>query len=232
MAADSRRRYAYARAVAATDRSERSAMGFYNHWVVPRILNLMMGNEVVTDERKKCLMGVTGKVLEVGFGSGHNLPWYPDTVQKVVAVDPSTEGAKLAKKRIAEARFPVEYVPLAGEDIAAPDASFDSVVSTFTLCSIPDPVAALDQMLRVLKPGGKLFLVEHGRSPEPKIQRWQDRLNRVQNAMCGGCNMNRDIRGLVAQAGFVFEQVEQYYMPKQPKLFAFVTRGVARRANA
>jgi ubiquinone/menaquinone biosynthesis C-methylase UbiE len=207
-------------------------MGFYDNWVVPRILNMAMGMSFVTDERKKALAGVTGAVLEVGFGSGHNLPWYPDTVRSVVAVDPSTEGAKLARKRIAAARFPVEYIPLAGEQIAAPDASFDSVVSTFTLCSIPDPVAALEQMRRVLKPDGKLFLVEHGRSAEPKVQRWQDRMNGFQRAVCGGCNMNRDIERLVREAGFAFEQIDKYYVKGQPKLTAFLTRGVARRASA
>ena len=114
-------------------------MGFYDDWVLPRILNTMMGMPYVTEERKKALAGVSGDVLEVGFGSGHNLPCYPTSVQRVVAVNPSTESAKLARKRIAAARFAVEYVPLEGEKIEAPDASFDSVVSTFTLCTIPDP---------------------------------------------------------------------------------------------
>jgi ubiquinone/menaquinone biosynthesis C-methylase UbiE len=207
-------------------------MGFYDNWVVPRILNVAMGMSFVTDERKKALAGVTGAVLEVGFGSGHNLPWYPDAVRSLVAVDPSTEAAKLARKRIAAARFPVEYIALTGERIAAPDASFDSVVSTFTLCSIPDPVAALEQMRRVLKPDGKLFLVEHGRSAEPNIQRWQDRMNGFQRTVCGGCNMNRDIERLVREAGFAFEQIDKYYVKGQPKLTAFLTRGVARRASA
>jgi ubiquinone/menaquinone biosynthesis C-methylase UbiE len=205
-------------------------MGFYSDWVVPRILNVMMGMKLVAEQRKQCLAGVTGTVLEVGFGSGHNLPYYPAAVQRVVAVDPSTEGAKLARKRIAAARFPVEYIPLAGEEISAADASFDSVVSTFTLCTIPDPLAALRQMLRVLKPDGRFFLVEHGRSSEPKIQRWQDRMNGVQRAMCGGCNMNRDIERLVREAGFAFEEIDKYYVKGQPKLVACMTRGIARRA--
>jgi ubiquinone/menaquinone biosynthesis C-methylase UbiE len=186
--------------------------------------------KLVAEQRKQCLAGVTGTVLEVGFGSGHNLPYYPAAVQRVVAVDPSTEGAKLARKRIAAARFPVEYIPLAGEEISAADASFDSVVSTFTLCTIPDPLAALRQMLRVLKPDGRFFLVEHGRSSEPKIQRWQDRMNGVQRAMCGGCNMNRDIERLVREAGFAFEEIDKYYVKGQPKLVACMTRGIARRA--
>jgi ubiquinone/menaquinone biosynthesis C-methylase UbiE len=207
-------------------------MGFYGNWVVPRILNLAMGMRFVSEERKKCLAGVKGTVLEVGFGSGHNLPWYPAEVQKVVAVDPSTEGAKLGRKRIEQARFPVEYVPLEGEKIDAPDASFDSVVSTFTLCTIPDPAAALAQVLRVLKPEGRFFFVEHGRSGDPKVQRWQDRMNGFQKAICGGCNINRDIERLVREAGFAFDQIDKYYVRGQPKMSAFLTRGVARRASA
>jgi ubiquinone/menaquinone biosynthesis C-methylase UbiE len=193
---------------------------------------MMMGMEFIAEERKKCLADVKGTVLEVGFGSGHNLPYYPGGVQMVVAVDPSKVGAKLARKRIAAAPFPVEYVPLAGEEISAADASFDSVVSTFTLCSIPDPVAALRQMSRVLRPGGKFFLVEHGRSFEPKVQRWQDRLNGIQSAVFGGCNLNRDIEHLVREAGFTFDQIDKYYLEGQPKPMGFLTRGVARRASA
>jgi ubiquinone/menaquinone biosynthesis C-methylase UbiE len=204
-------------------------MGFYNDWMVPRILNLCMGMPFVTEERKKCLAGVNGTVLEVGFGAGHNLPCYPEGVERLVAVDPSTEGAKLARKRISAAPFPVEYVALEGEHITAPDESFDAVVSTFTLCTIPDPAKALSQLRRVLKPGGKFFLVEHGQAAERGVRRWQDRLNGVQQMICGGCNLNRDIEQLVRDAGFVFEQLDKYY-GEGPKPMAFLTRGVARRA--
>jgi len=204
-------------------------MAIYNDWILPRMMNAMMGMKHVIEERKNCLEGVTGNVLEVGFGSGHNLPYYPRGVKRVVAVDPSTESAKLARKRIEAASFPVEYVALAGEEIAAPDATFDSVVSTFTLCTIPDPLAALRQMRRVLKPDGRFFLVEHGRSHEPKIQRWQDRMNGMQQTLFGGCNMNRDIERLVREAGFEFERIDKYYA-EGPKMLACMTRGVAHRA--
>jgi ubiquinone/menaquinone biosynthesis C-methylase UbiE len=203
-------------------------MGFYADWVVPRILNLAMSRKVVTDERKKCLAGVTGTVLEVGFGSGLNLPWYPAAVEKVVGVDPSKQGAKLARKRIAAARFAVEFVPLEGEKIDAPDASFDSVVCTYSLCTINDPAAALRQVRRVLKPGGRFFFVEHGRSGDAKVRRWQDRLNGFQKVILAGCNLNRDIEGLIREAGFALVEVDKYYLEGQPKAFGFMTRGIAR----
>ncbi len=205
-------------------------MGFYNDWVLPRILNFMMNDKHMAEERRKVLAGVSGTVLEVGFGSGLNLPWYPAAVQRLVAVDPSRQGAKLARKRIAAARFPVEYLPVGAESISAPTHSFDSVVCTFTLCTIPDPVVALEQMRRVLKPGGKLFLIEHGLSKDPGVQRWQRRLNGIQNLLCGGCNLNRDIPRLVGTAGFAFDEVNQYYIQGPPKPAAFVTRGIATAA--
>ncbi len=205
-------------------------MGFYDNWILPRFLNLMMGLEDNAVERKKALVEVTGNVLEVGFGSGHNLPFYPSAVRRLVAVDPCRESAKLARKRIAAAPFPVEFLPIGAGEITLPDHSFDSVVSTFSLCTIPDPPAALAQMRRVLKPGGRLFIAEHGLTQDPKVQRWQHRLNKLQTKLFGGCNMNRDIRSLVADAGFEFDQMDQHYMKGPPKFLGFVTRGIARAA--
>ena len=205
-------------------------MGLYSHWVLPRILDLTMAMPFVAVERRKTLAGVSGDVLEVGFGSGLNLPHYPPAVRRLVAVDPATESAKLARKRIAAAPFPVEYLPFTGEQLDAPTASFDAVVSTFTLCTIPDPGAALAQMKRVLKPGGRLFFVEHGRAPDPDVRRWQDRLNGAQRFACGGCNLNRDIEQTVREAGFAFGELEKYYLEGQPKMIGFLTRGVARPA--
>jgi len=202
-------------------------MGFYDDQIVPRFLNFAMGMSMIVEERKKCLAEVRGTVLEVGFGSGHNLSYYPKGVEKVVAIDPSEVGAKLARLRIEKAPFPVEYLPLKGEEIPTPDGSFDSVVSTFTLCTIPDVTAALRQIRRVLKPGGRFFFVEHGRSNEPRIQQWQDRLNWIQHALCGGCNVNRDIERLIGGAGFEFVSLDKYYA-KGPKYSTYLYRGSAR----
>jgi ubiquinone/menaquinone biosynthesis C-methylase UbiE len=205
-------------------------VGVYGEQVLPRLMSLMMGTRVLAGERRQALAGVRGAVLEIGFGAGHNLPHYPATVEKVVAVDPSGVGARLARKRIAAAPFPVEHVALRGEAIDAPDASFDAVVSTFTLCTVPDPAAALGQLRRVLKPDGRFFFVEHGRADDPAVRRWQDRLNGLQRALVGGCNLNRDIERLVREAGFAPVEVHQHYLPGMPRTSGFVTRGVATRA--
>jgi ubiquinone/menaquinone biosynthesis C-methylase UbiE len=200
----------------------------YGDHVLPRLMNVAMGRASLAAERREALAGASGTVLEVGFGAGHNLPFYPPAVSKILAVDPSRLSAKLARKRIAAARVPVDYVPLAGEAIDAPDASFDAVVSTFTLCTVRDPAAALAQMRRVLKPGGKLFLVEHGRADDPKVQRWQDRLNGLQKILVGGCHLNRDIEAMVRDAGVAFEEIAKHYLADAPKIVGFLTRAVAR----
>jgi ubiquinone/menaquinone biosynthesis C-methylase UbiE len=203
-------------------------MGVYDDWLLPRLMNVAMGTKRIAREREKALAEVAGTVLEVGFGTGHNLPYYPAAVQKVVGVDPSGESAKLARKRIEGASFPVELVALSGEEILAPDGSFDSVVSTFSLCTIPKPHFALLQMRRTLKAGGRFFFLEHGRSADPKVQRWQDRLNGIQMYFGGGCHLNRDIEGLVTAAGFTIETLERYYLDG-PKFAGHIYRGVARR---
>jgi ubiquinone/menaquinone biosynthesis C-methylase UbiE len=203
-------------------------MSFYDDQIVPRILNLAMGMRFIQDERRKCLTGVHGRVLEVGFGSGHNLPFYPGGTEKVIAIDPSEVSARLAKKRMEQAAFPVEYLSLKGEDIAAPDASFDSAVSTFTLCSIPDASQAIKQIYRVLKPGAEFHFVEHGRSPDASVQQWQDRLNGIQQFICGGCNLNRDIETLIRSSGLEILSLDKSYADG-PKFSSYFYRGIARR---
>jgi SAM-dependent methyltransferase len=207
-------------------------MGLYNDWVLPRIVNAACGTKVMAEERKKALAGAKGHVLELGFGTGHNLPFYPDGVERVTAIDPSTASARLARSRIAAAPFPVEYVALTGERIDAPDASFDTVVSTYTLCTVADPVAALEQIRRVLKPDGRFHLLEHGLADEPGVQRWQQRLNGLNGLLLGGCTLNRDIERLVRQAGFAFDRIEKYYVEGDPKFVGWVTRAVARVGSA
>ena len=172
--------------------------------------------------------GDQGCVLEIGFGSGHNLPFYPAGVQSVTAIDPSEVSARLARKRIEHSAFPVQYIPLQGEKIQAADASFDSAVSTFTLCSIPDATKALQQILRVLKPGAEFHFVEHGLSPDAAVQRWQNRLDGVQQFVCGGCHLNRDIERLIRESGLEIVAMDKSYAPG-PRFSSYFYRGVARR---
>ena len=202
-------------------------MGFYGDQILPRLMSVAMGTKAIGEERRRAVAGVSGTVLELGFGAGHNLPFYPPAVTKIVAVDPSRVSAKLARKRIAATRLPVDYLALAGEALDAPDASFDAVVSTFTLCTVGDPAAALAQIRRVLKPGGRMFLLEHGRADDPEVRRWQGRLNGLQMALVGGGHLDRDIEATVREAGFAFDEIEKHYLAGAPRVSGFLTRGVA-----
>jgi ubiquinone/menaquinone biosynthesis C-methylase UbiE len=203
-------------------------MGFYENRILPHIINLAMNTKAIKDERRQCLESVTGTVLEVGFGTGLNLPYYPSAVTKVVGVDPSDTSAKLARKRIAKSAFPVETIGLSAEKIPVADGTFDSIVSTFTLCTIPDPAAALREMRRALRPGGRLHFVEHGLAKDPKVERWQKRLNSIQQVVFGGCHLNRRIAVLIEEAGFEIERLENAYLKGAPKFGGFLYRGVAK----
>jgi ubiquinone/menaquinone biosynthesis C-methylase UbiE len=204
-----------------------SAMAFYDDFVVPYCIELTCGMKDLVPERRKVAAGLHGVVLEIGFGSGLNVPHYPGAVTRVVGVDPSLRARKIGRKRIEASRAPVELIGLEAERIPLPDASVDSALSTFTLCTIPDAERALREVRRVLSPGGSLFFLEHGRAPDPKVSRWQDRLNGLQRAIAGGCNLNRDIRALVESAGFRLESVEADYFPKGPRTHSYLYSGRA-----
>ena len=207
-------------------------MGFYENRVLPHIVNVAMNTKAMKDERTRCLEHVKGTVLEVGFGTGLNLPHYPRTVTKVVGVDPSATSARLARKRIAASPFPVQIIGLSAEKIPVPDASFESIVSTFTMCTIPDIANALLEMRRALSPGGRLYFVEHGRAEDPNVERWQERLNSFNQTVFGGCTLNRPISALIEQAGFEIEQLEHGYLKGAPKFGGFLYRGVAKRSGS
>ncbi len=201
-------------------------MGVYDDQILPRVINWFMAGGDFTPHRKECLKGVSGDVLEIGFGSGLNLPHYPSDVRKLFALDPATLGRRLAEERIAVCPFPVEFVGLYGEAIPLNDAAVDAAVSTWTLCTIPDPVKALCEIRRVLRPGGRFHFVEHGRSPEEKVARWQDRVTPFQKLVGGGCHLNRKIDALVLEAGFEMERLGNLYM-KGPKIGTYLYKGVA-----
>jgi ubiquinone/menaquinone biosynthesis C-methylase UbiE len=207
-------------------------MGFYQDRVLPHLVNVTMNTSALNDERRRCLEQATGAVLEIGFGTGLNLPHYPPAVTKVVAVDPSDTSARLARARIAASLFPVEIIGLSAERIPVADASFETIVSTFTLCTIPDVASALLEMRRALSLGGRLYFVEHGRAEELSVERWQNRLNSIQKTVFGGCNLNRDIAALIRQAGFDIERLEHAYLKGAPKFGGFLYRGVATRSDS
>jgi ubiquinone/menaquinone biosynthesis C-methylase UbiE len=203
-------------------------VGFYEREVLPRFVDVALRGKQFERLRARVASRLEGEVLEVGFGSGRNVPHYPPTVTRVQAVDPAVAGRKLAAKRVAASGVPVEYVGLDGERLPADDASVDHVLTTWTLCTIPDVDRALGEIRRVLRPGGSLQFLEHGRAPDEKVRRWQDRLTPVQRRIAGGCHLNRAIDRLVSDAGLRVDRLDTYYL-KGPKAFGFMYEGTATR---
>lgn len=203
-------------------------MGLYRRWVVPRLTDWSMSNAQVEGERQRLVPRAAGAVLEIGAGTGLNLAFYGPAVERLYALEPSTEMWALAARRVAAVSFPVEPVPASAEAIPLDDRAADTVVTTFTLCSIPDPLRALGEMRRVLKPEGRLLFVEHGRSPERRVAAWQDRLNRPWRALSGGCNLNREIDELLVRAGFQLREIDRGY-GEGPRPMVYLYRGVAQR---
>jgi ubiquinone/menaquinone biosynthesis C-methylase UbiE len=202
-------------------------MGLYGDHVLPHLVDWVLDTRAIARERRKALAGVEGRVLELGFGSGLNLPHYPAAVRGVVGVDPSATAARMARARIEAASFSVEHVGLSGESIPVDAHSFDSAVSTFTLCTIADVSAALAEVRRALRPGARFYFLEHGRAASSRTQRVQDLWNPVQKLVAGGCSVNRPIDRLVTDAGLELESLETFRLPG-PEALAFFYRGVAR----
>jgi len=187
---------------------------WYDRHILPYLIDLSCGVKPVRRQRAKVVPLAHGRVLEVGMGSGLNMPYYDKSrVAAIVGLDPSPGMRRRAEQRIAEAGLAVEFVGLSAEKIPLPDAAFDSVLITYTLCSIPDPVAALEEMRRVLKPDGRLIYCEHGRAPDESVRRWQDRLTPLWRRIGGGCHLNRDIPALLAAGGFACNEVQTMYLP-------------------
>ena len=207
--------------------------GFYERWVGAPLVNCLCGMGFISRYRALVVPQAEGEVLELGIGSGLNLPHYdPDKVRKLTGVDPSMRMRELGAARLAAARFPVELIGLKGEDLDLPDASMDTVVVTFSLCTIPDPLRALTAARRVLKPGGKLLFLEHGRSPDAGVATWQDRLNAAWKVLACGCNLNRNVAGMIERAGFRVQDLSQAYSSGLPKPVGYLSWGRAEQASS
>lgn len=203
-------------------------MGWYESRVLPRIVDLSLRTADFSRIRAKVAGDLDGEVLEIGFGSGLNVPHYPATVTKVVAIDPATAGRKLAASRIARCAVPIEFAGLDAGELPADDGSVDHVLSTWTLCTVPDPALALAEVKRVLRPGGSLHFAEHGLAPDAKVARFQRRFTPLQRRVFGGCHLDRPIDELITAAGFELTRLDKYYMPG-PKAVGYTFEGVAAR---
>ena len=202
-------------------------MGFYNEQVVPRVINVACGMKEAGKLRERVCAGLSGQVLEIGFGSGLNVPYYPPQVTGVAAVDPSDVGWKLAGKRLNATTVPVRRAALDGQSLPFDDDSFDAALSTWTLCTIPDGVGALREVHRVLKPGATLHFIEHGLAPDANVRRWQRRLDPVQQVVFAGCHLTRQIKDMLTAAGFEIAEIESFYEKGAPKMMGADSLGVA-----
>lgn len=202
-------------------------MSLYQDYVLPRLIDVALGR-AFNPIRARVAAPMEGVVLEVGFGTGLNVPHYPPAVAKVVAIDPSMAGRKLAARRLAASPVPVEFAGLDGQQLPLQDASVDHALITWSLCTIPDAFQALAEVHRVLVPGGRLHFVEHGLSPNPGPARWQRRLTPLWRHVAGGCHLDRPIDHLVSDAGFSLARLDRYRF-SWPEPFAYLYEGVAEK---
>ena len=201
-------------------------MGLYSNLIFPYCLDFTMSGSDLSEYRQQLLADVSGEVLEIGFGTGLNLAHYPDNIEKITTIDPNPGMRRRARSRIETSGITVDYKVLNGESIPIADAEFDSVVCTWTLCSIREVDKAIAEVYRLLKPQGKFFFIEHGLSQDDKIQVWQNRLTPIQKIVADGCHLNREIDAIVKRQ-FDNVTIEQFYAPKLPKVMGYMYRGVA-----
>jgi ubiquinone/menaquinone biosynthesis C-methylase UbiE len=205
-------------------------VGFYQDQLLPRFQNKVMDSKEMRKVRTRVCSALWGDVVEVGFGTGLNAPHYPDGVQRIAAVEPSSLCMRIAEPRIAATSAKVDLAGLNGETLELPSDEFDAALSTWTLCTIPDVEAALAEIRRVLKPGGTFHFVEHGRAPDARVARWQARIEPAWKHVAGGCHVTREISDLVERAGFQLDRVHMYYMSGEPKAFGYTFEGVASKS--
>lgn len=206
-------------------------MGLYATQIFPRLMDWVMARPAFSQLRESLLQLASGEVLEIGFGTGLNLRHYPTTITRLSIVDPATLLPAKVARRMAAAPYPIQTTHVTAENLPFPDQQFETVVSTWTLCTIPDPVLALHEVGRVLKPGGRFLFLEHGRSDDRTIAVWQDRLNPIQNVMGCGCHLNRQIDRLITQSGLSIARLDRFNMQGVPRLVGEMYRGTATRQH-
>ena len=206
------------------------AMGYYANRIAPRIINRACGGKPLRALRTRVCVGLAGEVVEIGFGSGLNAPYYPATVDRISAVEPSDLAWKLAGPRLAAARVPIERSGLDGQALPFDDDSFDAGLTTWTMCTIPDAGAALLELQRVLKPGAPLHFLEHGLAPDEKVQRWQRRMDPIEKRLAAGCTFSRPILELMTDTGFTISEADIFYEKGAPKFASAMSLGIALAA--
>ena len=202
-------------------------MGIYHHCVFPYLLDFAMASKVWRPLRKRTLAQAQGRILEIGFGTGMNLQYYPSSVRRIEAIDPDVDLDRFSAPRIAASSIEVDFHHLDAEHLPFEAESFDTVTCTLTLCSIPDVEHALGEVRRVLKPGGRFLFLEHGLSPDPGVARWQHRLTPLQKRIGGGCHLDRPTAQLVGATGMALEGVRNYYLQRLPRFVGYMTEGAA-----
>ena len=203
-------------------------MGFYDEYILPHFLNCACGSKPIVYQREKVVPLAEGLVLEVGIGSGLNIPFYDSSkVDKILGLDPSEELNRMALKVAAKKGIPVEFILGGAEAIPLPDNHVDSVLVTYTMCTIPQVAAANKEILRVLKPQGKMIFCEHGLAPDANVSKWQNRIDPYWGKIAGGCHLNRNIPALITEAGFEIESMEQMYLPSTPRFAGYNYWGTA-----
>jgi len=202
-------------------------MRWYDEHVLPRLQDHALDTAHTHRIRARVLAPLAGEVVEIGFGTGHNLPYLPAGVTRLLAVEPSESSIAVAADRIAASAVPIEVIGPDAQRIPLPDASVDAALCTWSLCSIPDPVAAVSEVRRVLRPGAQLHFVDHGVAPDERVRRWQHRLSGLQQRLMGGCHLDRDIPELLRLGGMTVTHLERYYAPAAPKAFAAMYEGRA-----
>jgi len=203
-------------------------MGFYDKYILPHFLNCACGSKPILYQREKVVPMAEGLVLEVGIGSGLNIPFYDSSkVDKILGLDPSEELNRMALKVAADKGIPVEFILGGAEAIPLPDNHVDTVLVTYTMCTIPEVATANKEILRVLKPQGKMIFCEHGLAPDANVSKWQNRIDPYWGKIAGGCHLNRDIPQLIRSAGFNIQSMEQMYLPSTPKFAGYNYWGVA-----